>query len=363
MHIGRLLIRVLRWAGLAVLALVVMELCARLDDCLTWGAPFWGPYSNATLVVRDEYGTHNRPNAQFEKWQINSFGFRGPEITKQKPEGVVRVLVIGASESFGLYESPGRDYPAQLDRLLNEREPGRFQVLNAACAGMTLPRFVTYYRTWLAQFDPDIVVVYPTPAGYLETNAPAMEERAGAASAPGLLDSLRLPRRIKTALKRLLPGSWQAWARNRILARKIRDRGPGWSWQQAPLERVQLFREHLEALIGEIRASHAQAVLATHVNRFPEDRSRWTPADRAQLAAWRWFYPRASETAILSMERNCNQVVRDLARSDGLPLVDLAVLMPRTGDDFADFSHFTDQGAQFVASALASEILKLGKKE
>ncbi|MFW6107998.1 MAG: hypothetical protein ACOC70_02240, partial [bacterium] len=87
----------LKCIGLAALFLVVLELCARVDDRLRWGAPVVGHYSHRLLTVEDERGIHSRPGARFEKWELDEHGFRripgGPEITVQKPEGVIRVAV------------------------------------------------------------------------------------------------------------------------------------------------------------------------------------------------------------------------------------------------------------------------------
>jgi hypothetical protein len=158
--------------GMAAIFVLTLELCARVDDWVRWDAPILGHYSQALLTVTDQHGRHSRPGARFQKWQINSHGFRGPEITLEKPAGVVRVVVAGASEAFGLHESPGMEFPAQLQTLLDSKAPGRYQVLNAACPGMTPARIAKYFDSWVTRFEPDVLVFYPTPAFYLDINPP-----------------------------------------------------------------------------------------------------------------------------------------------------------------------------------------------
>lgn len=101
-----------RNCAIGLLFLVSLEFCARMDDVLIWKAPFWSRYSNELLTMRDALGGHRgHPNARFEKWQMNSFGFRGPEFEEKKPAGVIRIMAVGASETFGLYEKAGGEYP------------------------------------------------------------------------------------------------------------------------------------------------------------------------------------------------------------------------------------------------------------
>src|SRR5262249_52392179 len=98
--------------ALVLVCLLSAEVTARLDDWLTLGVPFLeSPDSDRDLVLRDEFGTRGRPHGRFKKWQLNGFGFRGREISVQPERGHCRVVILGASEAFGLYESPGREFP------------------------------------------------------------------------------------------------------------------------------------------------------------------------------------------------------------------------------------------------------------
>jgi len=297
----------------------------------------------------------------------------------KKPDGVIRIAVMGASETFGLYESPGKEFPAQLGAMLEDVRPGRYQVINAACAGMSLPRIAHYFRVWVGKFEPDVVIIYPTPVSYLTNEAPRsrINVRRGPRAAPS--ENLRLARKLRIVLKRALPASLQDRLRRRRISRAIRRHRPGWVWQSLPPERVALFRRHLTELIDTVQRGGARVVLATHANRFPRDRRKWTRADEVQMTAWRRFHPRASESVLLDMERVGNRIILELGRQRGIPVVDLAGILRRSRrvltnvarsagltwmrppelNGFGDFAHFTDSGAQVVAFALARQILEL----
>jgi hypothetical protein len=58
--------------------------------------------SFSVLFEEDSNGVHyNIPNARYEKWEINSLGFRGKEIDLEKKEGQIRIVCLGVSETFG----------------------------------------------------------------------------------------------------------------------------------------------------------------------------------------------------------------------------------------------------------------------
>jgi hypothetical protein len=340
---------------LALLFVATLEVCTRVEACWRWDAPFWGPYSSEILRTTDEIGTRNRPGARFEKWTINSAGFRGPELSLEKAPGVVRVGVAGASEMFGLYESPDKDVTAQLREQL-KAAPGRFEVVNLAAAGITPPRLRELYERWASRFGFDFVVVYPTPAFYLDLEPPSRSAEAARSAAASAAVTLRLPDKVWRALRELLPGELQAWLKRRQIERVRRAHPPGWVWSQAPPDRVSLFESDLALLVQSIERSGARVILATHANRFA---SPPRSGDEAIMLGWIRFYPRASAECLLDMERQANEAVRRLGRERGLPVVDVEQLAGKDPESYADFAHFTDAGASRVAAALGAEVRSL----
>jgi hypothetical protein len=348
----RALIHLGRFAGAIAVFLVVLETMARVDDRLTWNAPWWGAYSNDALNVIVGRLALGRPHGQYEKWRQNAFGFRGPEIQVSKPAGVTRVMLVGASETFGLYESPDMEVSAQLQRVLDAARPGRFQVINTARPGMSPPRVPLYFRSHLRRFDPDLVVFYPTPHFYLDEIPPALTELTPSASTR--LDSLRIPGKVRTVFKRVVP-PWIQEKMNHLRVERARRRhGPDWVWQTVPRERLDLFTTHLGSIIEEIRAGRARLLLCTHAIRFGQVLSA---RDRDQLVALEVFYPRATDQAILAIDPLVNERTRRVAARYGVPVVDIDGLLGKSPEYFADFSHFTDVGAARVASILARSIL------
>ncbi|MBX7168857.1 MAG: SGNH/GDSL hydrolase family protein [Pirellulales bacterium] len=94
-------------------------------------------------------------------YQINSQGLHGPEVSVAKPAGVIRVLGLGDSFTFGQGVREPDTFLRQLEGLLNQGHGGdaRFEVLNAGVQGYNTRDEVVYFeRQWLT-FDPDLVII------------------------------------------------------------------------------------------------------------------------------------------------------------------------------------------------------------
>ncbi|MGH7785242.1 MAG: SGNH/GDSL hydrolase family protein [Candidatus Binatia bacterium] len=73
--------------------------------------------------------------------------------------GTVRILCLGDSNTYGLYLAPEHAWPSQLQRLLDARTPGRYQVINLGFPGTPSSRIVENLPTFLMQFQPDLVIM------------------------------------------------------------------------------------------------------------------------------------------------------------------------------------------------------------
>ena len=346
-----------RWLVAAVVFVAALEVCIRIEDRVRWGADLLGPYSHDLLSATDSIGRRNRPSTTFEKWTVNRYGFRGPEIDVAKPVGKTRVAVLGASETFGLYESAGMEFPTQMAELLNEAQPRGYQVVNTAIPGASPPHLRDYYERWVSRFAPDIVVVYPAPAFYLDDRPPRLPETRPRPRDPVEEHrwDLRLVARSEAKLKQFLPPSLQTWLKAWSIRRTVASRPEGWVYDTVPEDRLQLYRQDLTALVEAIQASGARVVLGTHANRFQRP---LTEEEREQLVGWRRFIPRAGGEVLIDWEDAANEVVRDVARQMGLPLADLARTVPKGPEFFADFSHFTDRGATVAAETFVRTLLR-----
>lgn len=338
-----------RWVVYSLIFLLTLEALARLDDWVREGAPLVGNHDIDSVFVSAPGIKVGKPGAHFGKWQMNSLGFRGPDPLP----GRRNVLVYGASESFGIYENPDQEYPRQLARLLDATQPGAYNVLNAAVPGLRIGR-MAYLERILGQVSPSHLIVYPTPAAYIGVDKPFCAEpaawptdlRSNASLRLRLVGKLELvakqiaPEQLMTGLKEF--GIWQA---TRGIA--IIDRLPDTA--------LEALEQDLRCVIERARRSGATPILVTHGNYFGD---QITSENRPMLVAWRRFYPELSETGFLDMEARANQLIRQVAHDEpGTVLIDIREVVPPGPKHYADFVHFTDEGARLLAARLSAAIL------
>jgi hypothetical protein len=92
---------------------------------------------------------------------INSAGFRGPEFTIEKPEGVFRILNLGDSVVMGWGVEEKDTYGRQLEGFLNQNSDGklRYEVINAGVPGWNLDNELAYLQGAGLSLDPDLILL------------------------------------------------------------------------------------------------------------------------------------------------------------------------------------------------------------
>ena len=159
----------------AFAVIAFMEIWARIDDFIRYDAPLLANYSQESmLVLEDSIGIRGKPNGRFEKWRLNNLGFRGANITQEKLPQVLRIVTLGASETFGIYESQDMEWPRQLEASLAKNFPDKkIEVVNVSFPGLGMESIRHYYETHVRPIDPDFVLLYSNFLAYLEKPKPA----------------------------------------------------------------------------------------------------------------------------------------------------------------------------------------------
>ncbi len=94
--------------------------------------------------------------------------FNSQSFTAEKPSGVKRVFCVGGSTTFGRPFDDSTSYSAYLRRLLPETDPSvRWEVINAGGVSYASYR-VALVMEELAEFEPDVFVVYSVHNEFLE---------------------------------------------------------------------------------------------------------------------------------------------------------------------------------------------------
>lgn len=106
-------------------------------------------------------------NTGIYKWggnyTTNSHGYRGRELSVEKPGNTKRILAIGDSVTFGHGMNDDQTYPYYLERILNEYSRGSgknnmYEVINTAVPGNA--PFQEYYDLERGlKFNPDVIIL------------------------------------------------------------------------------------------------------------------------------------------------------------------------------------------------------------
>lgn len=93
-------------------------------------------------------------------WTVrtNDHGFRSPHFEEAKRPGVFRIACLGDSSTFGMNVDGADAYPQVLQRLLDERAPGRFEVLNLGVPGYSSRQGIELLRQKGPGYHPDLVI-------------------------------------------------------------------------------------------------------------------------------------------------------------------------------------------------------------
>ena len=109
----------------------------------------------------EKYLAYNPWPSQGDGAYINEHGFRGPEITKEKPVNTFRIFLVGGSTMFGSGSNDSTQIFSVLQERFDEKDFGfDIEVINAGISGAWSKNEVALIKYKLIDFSPDLIVVY-----------------------------------------------------------------------------------------------------------------------------------------------------------------------------------------------------------
>ncbi len=366
--------------------LVALALCAVLvigaEFTLAWVAPLPDPYAAQRRMPGFVPSAHapdqlyriviepNLPGVEpvhegrVNQFSTNNLGFRGDDLVRPKPVDELRIFTIGGSTMECIVLDDSRDPSRLLQDTLDEMSEGRqVRVYNAGKSGDRSYDHLAMVTQRIAHLQPDVLVVF---AGVNDLMA-------------GLfgVDYLHLePRQIARAdLLKFLAGESQLYRRAHTAARRFRRRTAREIQETIAFEtnyaekvtlqqsfpaieappRVDLgsYATNLRSIVAVGRAAGARVVLMTQA-------STWNSTVDPEASRWHWMRLRQDgvyrEDLMDAALESYNDVMRGLAATENVEIVDLAATMSKSLEWFYDDVHFNDAGARAAAAALAAQL-------
>jgi len=295
-----------------------------------------------------ELGRRLRPGATLNgsrrQVSINSLGFRGPEIPKDKPAGTVRIVALGDSTTFGM-EASG-DQAVWVERMvgrLRDSSFGKgFDAINAGVPGYTLAVSAEQLIRYIAPVDPDVVIVNQVTTDIAAHGRRQFRANAATSEPPSVLTKFL---EENSLLVNVVRQNTTALTRKYIPRRRfdrLDDRG------------VAEYAERLGNLLEICRERGWRMILCTCPRSFGDASAtadQYGPAATALANN-----PALSLIGLNDAFDRYNEAIRQVARRLGAPLVDLDRLVPKRAECFVDAVHLNDAGHDLVGGLIADVV-------
>jgi len=277
--------------------------------------------------------------------EVNSLGFRGPEIQVPKPLGTFRIFALGESSTFGWKGARSHEeaWPALLEAKLRAAHPGRpIEIVNAGVPGYTSIEQRINFMLRISRLQPDAVLIYHGNNDLNWSWVTDVETKL----VYGRGQSIGPP----SQFQRLIDYSYVLMEiRSRI---NFFSRTSKLKHDDPDAAAIRMLKNNLAGLISDAHRTGVKVAIGTFAHGLDESgQPSQFSEDEVTLgvpAVGRWFENLGPQGARRSFPVY-NDMVRDLARSEGVPLAEPARRVPPTPEFLTDWCHFTAKGEQLMA--------------
>jgi lysophospholipase L1-like esterase len=146
-------------AALLIVLLCIIESILRMEHIIVKSTPYTLSLDNFHPFLQGRLTTRN--NMENNLLHINSFGFRGPEITKNKTQSTYRIIVLGGSTVLNVGIPFEQTFGNILQEKLQKIYPDKkIEVLNGGMDGYTSEHSLIQYLFFVKDFHPDLLIMW-----------------------------------------------------------------------------------------------------------------------------------------------------------------------------------------------------------
>ncbi|MHA4808555.1 SGNH/GDSL hydrolase family protein [Flavitalea flava] len=314
------------------------------------------------LPVNQTATITNRINPKLDPIIVNtrnSLGFRGPE-PPNKWNKTLTIITIGGSTTECHFLNDERTWPFLLGKELSDSFPGCW-LNNAGFDGHSTFGHGILLNDHVKKLRPS-VILFLVGINDVEAAGPSFHDKLNTRGAyPDLKHYLFENSEVLNLLLNLSRG-WRAQKFNNttnallILDKNKKLTLPDTVRTKRLAEQKSYlagFRNRILQLVDTCSAWHILPVFITQPNQFGAGKDSLTGAD-LELFPADSDDPGMNGKLLWDMLEEYNDVTRSVCREKQLPMIDLAHLLPKNSLYFYDMSHFTNKGAEKIASLLSS---------
>lgn len=285
---------------------------------------------------------------------VNSLGLRGAEIERPKPDGRLRIVVLGGSSTFNYDAAEGRTWSVRLEAALGRALGGDVEVINAGTPGYSTYQSSLRLDEQLIGLEPDAVLVYHL---WNDLKSFWMDDpRAMAAR----WDELGRRNEASTLLR---PSPWldavsrrsQTVTYARFAALRLSTPPPAEGWSHPELDKrvseagVAFYVENLVRIADRCAASGIPLGIIDQALLVTPDGSA---VERERI---RYDYTGFDHPTLVEAIERARDEVRRLAERPGVRHVTTDTF-PADPALFRDHVHLTDAGLERLAAVIAPQV-------
>lgn len=327
------------------------------------------------IIYPDEYYLSKTDNliAQDYLFRIDNNGFILPHNNYDNPDN--KIVFIGGSTTECMYVTENNRFPYLTGQLIEEKTNKRINSYNAGGSGNSSIHSLDILLNKIMPMKPDVVVImhamndyailaydytyWPvgTPRSELITindYFPKIPKETFIWHFKGLFKTTypNIYQRIHLLKESIIHPQeqqqtepWDEWADRRHMIIK-RD----FEFMQKE------FRWALQMLVTACKTYDIIPLLMTQANRLKEKPDEVILKSMEPMLNAGITY----ETFKKEYDR-FNEIIREVAKTNEIPLIDLAKLVPQEKEHLYDTFHYNDSGSKFVANIIAKELIDIIK--
>jgi hypothetical protein len=316
------------------------------------------------LPINERETIVNKINPKLDAVIVNTrnrLGFRGPEAPMDWARELT-VITIGGSTTECHFLSDSLTWPFLLGLRLADSVPGVW-LNNAGLDGQSTFGHIVLLNDHVKKLRPT-VVVFLTGINDVESSGPSFHDKLYQRGAyPDLKHFLF----NNSEVLNLGLNLWRGWRARRFnnttngmmvldsIRRLVLPDSIVRTRVGAQEPYLEGYHARLNVLADTCLAWHIVPVFVTQPDQFGYGRDPVTGADLATFPV----DSTVNGALLWAMLERYNEVVRRMCADRGLPMIDLARVMPKNSLYFYDMSHFTNAGAAEVAGLLAPPMIRI----
>ena len=272
------------------------------------------------------------------KVNINSMGFRGPDLKNPKPENGFRIWAVGGSTTFDVYAPDDSNaWPALLGAEIAKRHPDRVvEVINAGIPGEVIAGNLQDLKQHMGSAQPDLLVYYHGPNDLRDIRFGGPPPPSGA-----LEQQFALLRAARGAVNQRYPTLPEEWNNVRLSSHDLNE-----------------MTRRIDQLLNTAKQNKIPVMMTSHAfQHTPGKTGRESIREVGEICVLMQMGP----DNVVHMFRDYNNLVKGIAERRGLPFADVQAAVPSDSQYWGDALHFKVAGSRLAAMAMVEAAEIAGK--